>query len=66
MSSSADGSVDLGKRVLLPPQDQPRVETHPCLWQDCDKVAPDPETLYMHLCNEYVFLLSRDGVDGVR
>ena len=56
MSSSGSTPGSPPTRVLLPPQDQaPRIETHPCLWVGCDKVAPDPETLYMHLCNECVF-----------
>jgi hypothetical protein len=33
-------------------------EGHRCLWEDCDKIATDPEVLYTHLCNEYVRNLS--------
>lgn len=29
-------------------------EGHKCQWADCDKVMPDPETLYNHLCNDHV------------
>ncbi|KAH9937381.1 uncharacterized protein B0H18DRAFT_970310 [Fomitopsis serialis] len=25
-----------------------------CQWQDCDKVFPEPETLYNHLCNDHI------------
>ncbi|KAI0361001.1 hypothetical protein OH77DRAFT_1390558 [Trametes cingulata] len=27
---------------------------HACQWVDCDKVLPDPETLYNHLCNDHI------------
>ena len=29
-------------------------EGHKCQWVDCDKVMPDPETLYNHLCNDHI------------
>ncbi|GJE86189.1 C2H2-type zinc finger domain containing protein [Phanerochaete sordida] len=29
-------------------------EGHRCQWVDCDKVSPDPETLYNHLCNDHI------------
>ena len=25
-----------------------------CQWQDCDKVFPEPEALYNHLCNDHI------------
>ncbi|KAI0660637.1 hypothetical protein C8Q70DRAFT_913315 [Cubamyces menziesii] len=28
--------------------------THACQWSGCDKVLPDPETLYNHLCNDHI------------
>ncbi|KAL4252497.1 hypothetical protein ABKN59_002774 [Abortiporus biennis] len=27
---------------------------HPCQWVDCDKLLPDPESLYNHLCNDHI------------
>ncbi|KAJ8488137.1 hypothetical protein ONZ51_g3731 [Trametes cubensis] len=30
------------------------VPTHACQWSGCDKVLPDPETLYNHLCNDHI------------
>ncbi|KAH9849293.1 hypothetical protein C2E23DRAFT_840648 [Lenzites betulinus] len=27
---------------------------HGCQWLSCDKVLPDPESLYNHLCNEHI------------
>ncbi|KAI0363747.1 hypothetical protein BV20DRAFT_89094 [Pilatotrama ljubarskyi] len=27
---------------------------HACQWVDCDKVLPDPEALYNHLCNDHI------------
>ncbi|KAI0073930.1 hypothetical protein K474DRAFT_1685972 [Panus rudis PR-1116 ss-1] len=27
---------------------------HACQWVDCDKVLPDPESLYNHLCNDHI------------
>lgn len=28
--------------------------SYSCQWVDCDKVMPDPETLYNHLCNDHI------------
>lgn len=28
--------------------------SHKCLWVDCTKGFPDPETLYNHLCNDHI------------
>jgi hypothetical protein len=28
--------------------------SHSCQWVDCDKVMPDPEALYHHLCNDHI------------
>lgn len=33
---------------------EPADEGHHCQWVDCDKVMPDPESLYNHLCNDHV------------
>ncbi|QRW11862.1 C2H2 zinc finger [Ceratobasidium sp. AG-Ba] len=41
-----------------PPAAAPAAATpppgHPCLWEGCDKVAADPELLYIHLCNDHI------------
>ncbi|KAF8516694.1 hypothetical protein BU17DRAFT_13369, partial [Hysterangium stoloniferum] len=29
-------------------------EGHRCQWEACSKVAPDPEALYNHLCNDHI------------
>lgn len=28
--------------------------SHRCQWIDCDKILPDPEALYNHLCNDHI------------
>ncbi|CDZ96757.1 transcription factor [Phaffia rhodozyma] len=35
-------------------QTQQQQDTHLCLWVGCTKIAPDPETLYNHLCNDHI------------
>lgn len=37
-----------------PPPPPAVLEVHHCLWDDCQRVAPDAESLYLHLCNELV------------
>jgi hypothetical protein len=34
--------------------DQPSPHSQRCLWLDCTKAFPDPETLYNHLCNDHI------------
>ncbi|CAE7231303.1 unnamed protein product [Rhizoctonia solani] len=34
-----------------PPADQ---KGYPCQWEGCDKSLPDPEVLYIHLCNDHI------------
>ncbi|THH14519.1 hypothetical protein EW146_g5819 [Bondarzewia mesenterica] len=29
-------------------------QLHKCLWIDCSKSLPDPESLYTHLCNDHI------------
>lgn len=32
----------------------PASDSQKCLWIDCTKAFPDPETLYSHLCNDHI------------
>ncbi|KAI0714972.1 hypothetical protein C8Q76DRAFT_618792 [Earliella scabrosa] len=36
-----------------PPAEEP-APGHTCQWVGCDKVLPDPEALYNHLCNDHI------------
>lgn len=35
-------------------RDSPSTDGHSCQWEGCSKVAPDPESLYAHLCNDHI------------
>ena len=46
-SVSSDKSADKQSKQEPPPG-------HLCQWIDCEKVLPDPESLYNHLCNDHI------------
>ncbi|KAI0756324.1 hypothetical protein C8Q80DRAFT_1127939 [Daedaleopsis nitida] len=48
----SDSSPSL-KPAAPAPSEEPALG-HACAWAACDKVLPDPESLYNHLCNDHI------------
>ena len=50
-SSSPDSS---SAKSSTPATSEEPSSGHRCQWIECDKVLPDPESLYNHLCNDHI------------
>lgn len=50
----SDSSDTSSPRPDDPTPASPSADGHRCQWEACSKVAPDPEALYTHLCNDHI------------
>ncbi|KAG8715713.1 hypothetical protein FRC11_001011 [Ceratobasidium sp. 423] len=52
MSDTAPPAPPAASTTTTPPP--PADKGYACQWEGCDKSLPDPEVLYIHLCNDHI------------